>query len=425
MKLRAFTQGQTLWAQRISGVVLLTLLTRLVGFIYPVVVLRQLPAASAGLAFFFINTGYFVVQPVSGGPATAMIRQIAVASDDDERAQWLRAALSLAAGGVALCIGIGATLCLTTSAPLFPMLVVILGLSADIIYFQFLTARHRYAWSAGYRLISNVAQLAVLLIALALGMSSVLLVVAVFAASYVVGFSIVEARERVFISMIRRGVQATARHRHVLLRAAIPTALTGLAYASIVGFDTYLVRLNRESLVPTYGAAKTLAGPLLLVSFAVTTIVQPEAATLGCADAKALRRRMLIMAAPVAAVAVLIAVALAGPVIHLLYGSRYPAAVATFRWLAAGTSVLSVYTLLQSWCYGRGYYRAPLLSLAAGACAAVATNLLLLPRFGAPGAAMGVLVGSSVACVLLLMFSSDLRFSLGHSPTARKSSLRS
>jgi O-antigen/teichoic acid export membrane protein len=403
----AIRGGQAVWARRVSAVVLLTSLTRLVGFAYPVVVLRQLPAAAAGLTFFYINTAYFMVQPVSGGPATALIRPVAAARDDDSRARWLRAALFLAGPGIAASLAIGVVLCVTSSAPLLPMIVIVVGLSADIFYFQLLTARHRYASAASYRLISNLGQLAVLAMALAAGLSSVLVVVAIFAGSYVVGFAVVEPRERVLISLLRRGVHATVRHRRVLSRAAVPTALTGLAYAGITGFDTYLVRMTNEGLVSTYGAAKTLAAPMLLVSFAVTTIIQPETARLDHAAANSLRRRVLTLAAPIAAVALAIAIGLAGPVVHLLYGNRYPAAVATFRWLAAGIAVLGLYTLLQSWCYGRGRYRAPLAGLAAGACVAAGTNLLLVPGLGAPGAGIAVLAGSSVACALLLLLTSE------------------
>lgn len=395
------------WARRVSAVVLLTFLTRLVGFIYPVLVLRELSPAIAGLAFFFINTAYFIVQPVSGGPATALIRPVAAAADDDARARWVRAALSLAVPGVAASLAIGTLLCLTSSAPMLPMVVIVLGLSADIFYFQLLTARHRYAWAASYRLIANLGQLAVLVIALAAGIRSVSVVVAIFAGSYLVGFAVVEPRERVLISLLRRGARATRLHTRTLVRAGVPTALTGLAYSGITGFDTYLVRISGQGLVATYGAAKTLAVPLLLVSFAVTTIVQPETARLGDVAANRLRRRMLAIAVPMVAVALVVAIGVAGPVIHLLYGARYPTAITTFRWLAGGVAVLGVYTLLQAWCYGRGRYGAPLTSLAAGACVATGTNLTLVPALGAPGAGIGVLAGSTVACTLLLLLTSD------------------
>jgi O-antigen/teichoic acid export membrane protein len=397
------------WSRRIGLVIALTLLTRLLGFVYPVLVLRELRPAAAGLAFFFINTAYFVVQPVSGGPATALIREVAGADDDDARARWLRAALVLGGPGLLLSLAIGATLCLTSSAPLLPMGVIVLGLAADIFYFQLLTARHRYGWAAGYRLISNVAQLVGLVLVLLAGVRSVTVVVAIFSGSYMIGFAAVEIRERALVGLLGRAVRATAAQRRTLARAGIPTALTGLAYSGIVGLDTYLVRLAGRGLVPSYGAAKTLAAPMLLVSFAVTTIVQPEAALLDDAGARRLRRRLLSTAAPLLAVAVLVAVAVAAPVVHVLYGSRYPSAPASLRWLAGGVAMLGLYTLLQAWCYGRGRYRAPLLSLGAGALLAATVNLALVPRLGGPGAGIAVLAGSTLACGLLVALTREAR----------------
>lgn len=407
MAATTITQTKTIWVRQLSTVVSLTLLTRLVGFLYPVVVLKELSASDAGLAFFFINTAFFVVQPVSGGPATALIRPVAAAANDTIRAQWVQAALKVAVPGVVLCWAIGVLLCLTSSAPLLPMLVIVVGLSADIIYFQLLTARHEYTWAAGYRLIANLAQLAILAVALMTGWRSVFGVVAIFAGSYGVGFVVVETQKRVLIDLVRHKVHTSAYHWRTLLRAAVPMALTGLAYSGITGFDTYLVRLTHPGLVASYGAAKTLAAPLLLVSFAVTTIVQPETAKLRDAEAYVLRRRMLVLAMPVMATALILANGLAAPLIHLLYASRYPAAVTTFRWIAAGVAVLGVYTLLQSWCYGRGRYRAPLSSLAVGACTATAINIMLVPRLGAPGAGIAILGGSISACALLLLLTND------------------
>jgi O-antigen/teichoic acid export membrane protein len=390
------------WFRRISTVVSLTFLGRLIGFLYPVIVLRRLDSHAAGLAFFFMNTGYFVVQPVSGGPAMAMVRPIAAASNDDERAQWLRAAIKILGPGVAFSFAVALIVCLTSNAPVLPMILMVIGLSADTMYFQILTARSRYTVAANYRLIANIAQLIALLLVLALGFRSVTLIVGIFALSYGFGFVAVEPHQRALIGLLKHSVSATRSQLRKLIATATPTLVTGLAYSGIVGLDTYLVRLSRPDLVAGYGAAKTLASPLLLVSLAVMTIIQPETARANEDQAHRIRRHMLLIGSGIGALAIIACWALSGLAVHIVYGARYPEAATTLAWLGAGATFLGLHTLLQVWCWGRDRYIAPLISLSTGALIAIICNLLLVPELGARGAGIAVCLGTGVATAVLV-----------------------
>lgn len=420
MAAAALERTPMMWLRRISAVIAVTLLGRLIGFLYPVLVLRQLDSHAAGLAFFFINTAYFVVQPVSGGAAMAMVRPIAAAASDDERAQWLRATAPTMVPGVALALIASLTVCLTSGAPWFPMLLMVVGLSADAMYFQILTARHRYVAAAVYRLVANIAQLAALLLVLAFDIHAVTLIVAIFALSCAAGFAVVELEERTLLDLMRRAVSATTAQRRTLARTAMPTLITGLAYSGITGLDTYLVRLANPTLVAGYGAAKTLATPFLLVSLAITTIVQPEAARATTNAATLLRKRLLVLGASGAIVAIVACWLLSGVAVHVVYGARYPEAAITLRWLGTGTTLLGLHTLLQVWCWGRGRYIAPIISLGTGAAITIACNILLVPHLGGRGAAIAVCLGTAVATVLIVSLSrrADLhQLSLSDTPT--------
>jgi O-antigen/teichoic acid export membrane protein len=398
------TGGEKAWARRISLVVAITLLSRFVGFLYPVLVLRQLGPDAAGLVVVFLNSAYFFVQPV-GGPTMAMVGPIAAAPSDDERAQWLRAAMAALVPSVAFAVAFATVACITSRLPLLPMLLMVAGLSADTLYFQLLTARLRYTAAATYRLIANVAQLAALVLVVALGFESVTLVVGIFALSYVFGLAVVELRYRVLVALVLRAVVATRRQRRRLMVTAIPVALTGLAYSAITALDIYLVRLARPDVVAAYGAAKTLAAPFLLVSLAVTAIAQPEAARADVSQAAAIRRRILLLGSGCGAFAIAICWSLAPYAVDLVYGHRYPHAAATLRWLGAGATLMGIHVLLQAWCWGRQRYSLPLISLCTGAGIAVVCNLLLVPSHGAQGAGVAGCVGAAVATIMLVPLS--------------------
>jgi O-antigen/teichoic acid export membrane protein len=193
-----------------------------------------------------------------------------------------------------------------------------------------------------------------------------------------------------------------------LLAASVPSALTGYAYAALAGLDTYFLVLNRRDMVATYGAAKTLSVPPLLVAYALGNMVQSEAAHATPEDAAALRRRILRGGLLVAAAGTGVACAVAAPAVHLLYGHRFPQAPGALRLLAAATALLGLHSLLHTWAFGRGKYHYPLISLSLGILPAVGLNLALVPAIGITGAAAGVLAGTVVAVGALWLLTGRL-----------------
>lgn len=393
------------WARRVTAVTAITMFGRLIGFLFTALVLNHLDASDAGLAFFFINTAFFIVQPVSGGPAMAMVRPIAAASSDGERMSWLGAASVVLVPAVAVSFAVAAIACATSGAPVGPMLLMVACLSADAMYFQLLTARYRYTAAATYRLIANAVQLGALIIVLTGGIRSVNLIIAIFALSYLCGIAIVEPRQRVLVGVAQRAATVTRAQCWKLAATAIPTLATGLAYSGMVGVDTYLVRLHDPGQVAGYGAAKTLAAPYLLISFALVSILQPETAKVGPEHAMRLRRRVLAMGLGGSALAIVTCWAVSGLAVSIVYGQRYPEAATTLRWLGTAATLIGFHSLLQMWCWGRGRYVQPTVSLGIGAGVAVVCNLLLLPQLGAPGAGMAVLFGGLTALFLLVALS--------------------
>jgi O-antigen/teichoic acid export membrane protein len=388
-----------------TAVVGLTLVGRALGFLFPVLILREFDTQAAGLAYFLINTAYFVVQPISGGPAIAMIRPIAASGSEPEQAQWFHAATITVFPAVLISVLIGVLLCLTSAAPVPPMLILIAGLTTDAMYFQLLTAHRRYVEAATYRLVANVAQLLALLAMLFVGLHSVIGAVIIFSSSYLAGIFFTEIVRPTLLSVLRLKAKATRSQRRILLITAIPTSLTGLAYSGLTGLDTYIVRLIHPDVVATYGAAKALTAPVLLVSLALTTMIQPEIARRSKGDAALARHRLIRVASLGVVGAVAASWALAGFAITVIYGARYPEATMALRWLATGTAILGFTTLLQSWCWARAQYLVPLVSLGCGAAVALIADLLLVPSLKATGGGVAMSLGSATSAVLIVLLS--------------------
>lgn len=339
----------------------------------------------------------------------AVVRPLAAASDDADRADWIRVALRAAVPAVALSVAIGVPLAVSADASWLAMTYLVLGLSADAMYFQILTGRRRYMTATVYRLVANVAQLAITVALLVAGVRSVHVFLGVFGGSYVLGMAAVELRGAGVLPMLRLpSAHAVSARLRRLLAASVPSALTGYAYAALAGLDTYFLVLNRRDMVATYGAAKTLSVPPLLVAYALGNMVQSEAAHATPEDAAALRRRILRGGLLVAAAGTGVACAVAAPAVHLLYGHRFPQAPGALRLLAAATALLGLHSLLHTWAFGRGKYHYPLISLSLGILPAVGLNLALVPAIGITGAAAGVLAGTVVAVGALWLLTGRL-----------------
>jgi O-antigen/teichoic acid export membrane protein len=95
----------------------------------------------------------------------------------------------------------------------------------------------------------------------------------------------------------------------------------------------------------------------------------------------------------------LLAVALAGPFIHLLYGPRFSEAISVFYWLIPGVFALGMLTILAHHFAGRGFPLNAMLVWVVGLAVNLVINVALLPKHGIWVAAMS----SSVAYTMLLV----------------------
>ncbi|OPZ22821.1 MAG: Polysaccharide biosynthesis protein [candidate division BRC1 bacterium ADurb.BinA364] len=168
--------------------------------------------------------------------------------------------------------------------------------------------------------------------------------------------------------------------------------LSTLATMLLMRTDLFMLKaMASEIETGLYGSASTLAQIFPVITGALTTVLLP---TVSALDSAAGRRRYLgymgklALAAAIACAAATLA---AGPLVRLLLGGAYAAGIPVLRTLIVALSLGLVVNPVAFLFYAR---KAPhLLSLlnCLQLCLNVALNAVLIPRFGAQGAAISTL----------------------------------
>lgn len=145
-----------------------------------------------------------------------------------------------------------------------------------------------------------------------------------------------------------------------------------------------------------YSVAAVIAQGLIVVPYAIGTNLMPRVARGSLAEFSAMIFRSV---AVVYGAACLLMLPLAWPVVHILYGARFDAAVPMVLWLLPGTYAFGMLTILSLHFTGRGYPRALTWVWAGGVVINIVLNLVLLPLFGTVMAS----ITSTVTYVVVLV----------------------
>lgn len=153
----------------------------------------------------------------------------------------------------------------------------------------------------------------------------------------------------------------------------------------------------------SYAVASKYAELLRLPGTAITWVCYPRLASLSETEASRSARRMIRPALLAIVVAAIPVALLTAPVMRLLYGAQFGPAVDPARVLLAGMLLAGASGVASAYLYGRGSPGLNSIVLGIGLVITVVLDLLLIPRFGALGAAIastaaylctdGVLVG--------------------------------
>jgi O-antigen/teichoic acid export membrane protein len=377
------------------------------GFAVSVIGARALGEAGFGAAGVAITVGTVAALVCNPGVNIAVI--YLTGRDPERRAPIMAATSLLALAGTLVAVGV-VTLTAATAAP-------VLGLSGRPGLFA--AAALVAVGTIGFEyvcalLLSLTRNAAVAWLELVRGLAALLLVAALLlavpdATGFVVatGLAFVVAAALGVAALARGGVVPLPRWHADLASRALALGMRGqagnvLAYVNL-RLDLLLVPVLLD--LPATGlylVATRAAEVLGQLPGAVGSLLFPAVARQGDPSSTQLTERAVRLTVLLVALAALVVILVADPLLAIAFGSAYSPAATALRILAASMLPLAIGRVLAADLKGRG--RAGLVSLAMLTAVAVTVvgDLLLIPRVGIAGAAITSLAAYATSAALLL-----------------------
>lgn len=207
-----------------------------------------------------------------------------------------------------------------------------------------------------------------------------------------------------------RATVATARE---LLRESWPLVLNSVAIVVAVRVDQMMITSMRGTTENgLYAAAQRLMEVVYYLPVATMAAANPVLLRWHQQDDAGYRVRLqkLFTALAMAGLALAIGISLASTwVVRTLFGAEFEPSGPVLAILAWNAPVLFLAVAQTNWFIAHGRQRGLMTRSMVAAALSVALNLVLIPRFGAPGAAVAMLISQLVAQVLVNAIARDTR----------------
>jgi O-antigen/teichoic acid export membrane protein len=381
-------------------------LARLLGFLFSVVTARLLEPVQFGhltFAFAIIGLTSVLVSSSPLGLSSFLSRHRSESREQNRYfANWVGLVGLLAGGsaivavGVSLADGVGPLMALGVAANIF-------GIACLETYREAQRGLGRYWSLVTYYVAANLVQLVAVVALVLLRWRSPELCLFAYGTSSIVAMLVVERVMPLTLSAAPRYFSWSRIRRTA--RFVAPIMVQSVFFAAWIWSDLILVQhLMGPAATGNYGAAKTLVNVLLLAPSAIATAVGPRVVRL--AD-RALRRYLAyaLLLTAVASIPLAVGLAvLAGPVIEIMFGPKYPLAAAAVPILGVGMTLYSFYSVLGSIWVGLGRPTIDPISTATGMVVAVFGGLVLIPMQGLHGAALAFTLGSGARLSVMVAY---------------------
>jgi O-antigen/teichoic acid export membrane protein len=369
---------------------------RLLGFLFSVAAARVLLPADYGRMAYALAIAGVAAVLLNAAP-TGLARFLVRAEGDpvEQEAWWTN---WLAVVGVLLAISLGAGLLGGAAAGLDGWMLV--GLAANLIgmaaletYRELQRGLGRFGLQALHYVAANLLQLLAILLAARLGWRSPsLFVVAYGVASPLALLAIVAVRP---LGLRLRQASLSRERMLDVLRFVRPLLVESVCYAVWFGGDVILVgRLLGPAQAGVYAAAKAVSSGFVLVPLVISFVYLPRVARLADRHLLGSLLRVLALTALVALPPAIAVIAVAQPLVRLLFGAGYAAAAAPLAVLVAGMAVYGFRGALAGLWVGLGHPVVAAVSTASAVIALLAFGLPLIPRWGLTGAATAFAAGA-------------------------------
>jgi O-antigen/teichoic acid export membrane protein len=363
---------------------------RLLGFLFSVAAARLLAPADYGRMAYALAVAGVAAVLLNAAPTGLSRFLVRADGDRPEQESWWTNWLAVV--GVLLAVSLGVGVAGGAAAGLDGWM--LLGLAVNLAgvavletYRELQRGLGRFGLQALHYVAANLLQLALVVVAARLGWRSPALFVLVYgAASPLALLAIVPFRPLGL--RLRRGALSRERMLDVL-RFVRPLLVESCCYAVWFGGDVILVgRLLGPAQAGVYAAAKAVANGFVLVPLVISFVYLPRVARLAERHLAGSLLRVLALTALLSLPPAIAVLALARPLVRLLFGAGYVGAAAPLAVIAAGMAVSGFRGALAGLWVGLGRPGVAAVSM-------LAFGLPLIPRWGLTGAAAAFAAGAA------------------------------
>lgn len=170
-----------------------------------------------------------------------------------------------------------------------------------------------------------------------------------------------------------------------------------------------LTILTGPAVLGVYGVASKFAELVKILGLALTYVFYPRFARTGRVNAVADAQRLIPRAGAVTAVSVVLLWVAAGFVIPAFYGPSFDSAITPARIILLGQPLEGVAAVITAFLFGVGRPGLNSWAIGVGLVATVTLDLVLIPPFGATGAAIASAVAYISTALALIAFFSWVR----------------
>lgn len=377
------------------------LIGRAFGFLYPVVLARIISPEELGIVNYSIAIAFLMGKVVYTGFPQALTRYLAVDDESEKNVYVINTMIATAFILIASLL-VGGTILRISGKPYIDISIVLIGLTIDYFYFGLLRGFFRDVRLSIYRVLANIIQILLILIAYWLGFTSPRIMLIIYGFVYLIPMAAIEIIRPmpIRLNLINLSIPILKK----LSFFAVPVILSSIAFGIFSTIDTILLQDKQGyATVGYYGAAKSLTNIFMIVPFGVTTVLMPKVASL--TEHRMIRQYLktsFLICGAISIGFLIICLPFAKPILALVFKPEYAVMTTEFQLMSVAMALYSLSSVVLQTFTGYGNLTVPIIILTFAGLLDGLFCWILIPGYGARGAALGFCFASAILFVAYL-----------------------
>lgn len=386
-----------------SFLTLSNVLTRGAGIVFFIILARSLSVSDYGLFRYLLSLSMIYAIFFTGFP-TALTKFISGEKADSGAVAEYTTSTVLLMAGVLIVLIIPALIFHEDS---FFLILLLFAALVDAVYLGFARGLLNYTKLAGFKLIENAIQLAILIVSyLMYGKVTFAFAIIFFSFSGIASLVIFE----IFKPEFKLNFAFSWLRARQLITFTIPVVLGAVGWIVMSGINPILIKhFKGAEQVGFYSVGMTLAQVFSFLPDAIATITMPKVAA--SKNRQALPRYLVLSAIGIlliSAIMLILLLTLKTWILTLLFTNKYTPALVVILPLSIAQILSGIGSIYASAWQGLNKPVVPSVIVSIGAAINLIAGYFLTKQYGIVGASISLLIATAVSFLIIFIFSLDI-----------------